>query len=202
MSINEFPATPASLTEKQEREAMAAVYGLQGAPMHPNTQTELSYEERVKMRRMLDELDQKQAGGLKEFDLNKPPVPPYAYSEYPFLLYNHQTKQTRAAMNPQQRQQMIASGWSEDPVPVENPEVALTATELMQADEIDRRLKMSKDQLEAEQSAGHMAAMRAEIEELRSLLRQQQDVHAHDAGLNGEITELETAEKSARKRSK
>jgi hypothetical protein len=147
MSINEIPAKLSGLTEQQEKEAIAAVYG--AARMHPNTMTELTYEERVKMRRMLDELDQKQAGGMKEFDLNKPPVPAYAYQEYPFLLYNHQTKQSRPAMNPQQRQQMLAAGWSENPVPTESPEVELTPIERQIAEEIDRRLRMPKEEFEA-----------------------------------------------------
>lgn len=88
----------------------------------PPTTDELTFEDRVKMRRMLDALDQKEAGGMKEFDLNKPPSKPYIYSEYPFLMY--QDGKTRAARNREEREQMLASGWREDPTPVEEkPEV-------------------------------------------------------------------------------
>ena len=207
MSINEIPAAGSNLTEKQQREAMAAVYDLAGASMHPNTQNELmdeerelTYVERVRMRQHLDNLDQKQAGGLKEFDLNKPPVPPYAYREYPFLMYNHRTKQTRAALNHEQRQKMLAGQWpqypgqwSEEPARAEIPEVELTVSERLQAEEIDRRLKMPKEQLETELSAQHMAEMRTKIAELEARL-------AHE-DLNKE-PEMATTEISNRKRSK
>jgi hypothetical protein len=142
------------------------------------------------MRRMLDELDQKQAGGMKEFDLNKPPVPPYVYREYPFLMYNHQTKQTRPALNHEQRQKMLAEGWSEDPIPAEVPEVELTVSERIQAEEIDRRLKMPKEQLEAEQSAEYVASLRREIAELRAAAQQEPQ----------EPEQAETAERSTRRR--
>lgn len=143
---------------------------------YPNTQEpELSYEERVRMRRHLDMLDQKEAGTRKEFDLNRPPVPPYHFREYPFLMYHHPTKQARAAQNHEQRQKMLAEGWSEDPVPIQTPEVELTASEILQASEIDRRLKMPKEQLETEQSAEYMAGMRARIDELESQLAQRQE---------------------------
>ena len=107
--------------------------------MSPKT-TELTYEERVRMRRHLDELDAKEAGGHKEFDLNKPLTPPYVYREYPFLMYHHATRKTRPAHNAEQRQRMLAEGWSEDPVMIESPEVELTVTERMQAEELDRAL--------------------------------------------------------------
>jgi hypothetical protein len=133
-----------NLTEKEQREAMQAVYGLaERGNMSPIT--ELTYEERVKMRRMLDQLDQKEASGaMKEFDLNKPPVPPYVYREYPFLLYNHSTMKARPAHNHEERQRMLAEGWSEDPFPSEPTEVPLTVEEHAEADEINRKLEKKR----------------------------------------------------------
>jgi hypothetical protein len=186
--INELPARSSNLTEQQQREATAAVYG---ASMSPNT-TELTYEERIRMRRMLDALDQKEGSALKEFDLNKPPVPPYVYREYPFILYHHQSKQAKAAHNHEQRQKMLAEGWSENPIAIETPAVELTVSERMQAEELDRQLKMPREQLEAEQSAEHMAAMRARIAELEAQV---------GVNVTTEPAETET-EKSQRKRSK
>lgn len=165
MPIYESPPQ-SNLTEKEQREALAAAYGLAGVSMTP----ELSYEERIKMRRHLDALDAKEAGGSKEFDLNKPPVPPYVYREYPFLMYHHQTGQTRPAINYEQRQKLLAEGWSEDPAPAEVPEMELTREEKIQAKEIDRRLRMSKEQLEVEQSAQHLGEMKSKIEELEARL--------------------------------
>src|SRR5437899_1132241 len=70
-----------NLTEKQQREAEEAIYGLERAPMTPEPPT---YEERVKMRRYLDQMDQKEASGaMKEFDLNKPPAQPTSTANFP-----------------------------------------------------------------------------------------------------------------------
>ena len=162
--------------------------------MSPNA--ELTYEERVRMRRHLEDLDGKEAAGHKEFDLNKPPVPPYVYREYPFLMYHHASKQTRPAHNHEQRQKMLAEGWSQDPVRIETAEVELTSGERMQAEEIDRQLKMPKEQLEVEQSAEYMAKMRSEIAELKARLAQNEGVETKDE------PEIETVRKSLGKRSK
>jgi hypothetical protein len=94
----------------------------------------------VKMRRMLDQLDQKEAGGMKEFDLNKPPVPPYVYREYPYLMYHHGMRQTRPARNIEERQRLIGEGWSETPFPAEGQEIELTAEEHEEASNIDSKL--------------------------------------------------------------
>src|SRR5262245_21246077 len=110
MPINEFHAHYSNLTPQQEREATAAIYGLDArSAMSP---TDFSYEERVRLRQLLDTLDQKDAAGRKEFDLAKPPVPPYVYREYPFILYNHQTRKSQPAHNYEEKEQMLANGWS------------------------------------------------------------------------------------------
>ena len=129
-----------NLTEKQQREAMQDIYGL--AEREPTmTPESLTYEERVKMRRYLDQMDQKDASGaMKEFDLNKPPGKPYVYSEFPYLMYHHESRQTRPARNHEERERMLAEGWSEDPFGSEPPEIPLTAAEHAEADEIDRKL--------------------------------------------------------------
>lgn len=155
MPINEHLGRPSNLTREQQKEAMRAVYGL-GATMTP----ELTYEERVKMRRMLDALDQKEAGGMKEFDLNKPPVPPYVFREYPMMLYNHETGKTGTAHNYEERRMMVGQGWSESPVPPPipaaiapefnhvnppaHPQVELTAQEREEVQELDRLARRKK----------------------------------------------------------
>jgi hypothetical protein len=141
MPINESTGIhPSNLTEKQQKEAMRSIYGLNERETMSPTNTDLTYEERVKLRRMLDNLDQKEAGGTKEFDLNKPPVPPYVYREFPYLMYNHETKSTRPARNHEEREHMLAEGWSTEPFPVESPEIELTAAERAEAEEIDKKL--------------------------------------------------------------
>lgn len=140
MPIHEFVPLPgSSLTQEQQREAVRAIYGIEKEIMSP---AELTYEERVKMRRHLDMLDAKEAAGTKTFDLNKPPTPPYRFAEYPMLLY----KQTLAttAHTYEERQQLLAAGWSEDPKGMPSaapdPEAGLTEAEKLEAQEIDRKL--------------------------------------------------------------
>jgi hypothetical protein len=128
-----------NLTEKQQREAERAIYGLaEREPMSPET---LSYEDRVRMRRLLDQMDQKEAAGaMRDFDLNKPPAQPYVYREFPFLLYHHADGKTKPALNPEMREKMLAEGWSEAPFPAELPEIPLTAAEHAEAEKIESQL--------------------------------------------------------------
>jgi hypothetical protein len=137
MPLNESAGAVSTLTAQQQREAMQAIYG---DPMTPET---LTYEDRVRMRRLLDEMDHKDTvGSTKEFDLNKPPVPPYVYREFPFLMYHHASHQTKPARSGEERERMMAAGWSEDPFPAEAPpEVLLTAEEQAESEEVDKKLK-------------------------------------------------------------
>lgn len=130
-----------NLTEKQQREAQQAIYGLEErAPaMTPDT---LTYEERVKMRRYLDQLDQKEAAGIKDFDLNKPPTAPYVYREFPRLMYHHDRREARPAANQMEKDRMLAEGWAIEPFPSEPPpEIPLTAAEHAEADFINSKLE-------------------------------------------------------------
>jgi hypothetical protein len=142
MPLNEAQGYfPSNLTEKEQREAERAIYGLAESPPNPMTPDTLTYEDRVRMRRLLEQLDQKEAAGTKEFDLNKPPTQAYVYREYPYLMYDHENKRTRPAHNSDERERMRAEGWSEDPLPPEAPpEIPLTVKELAEAEEIDSRL--------------------------------------------------------------
>jgi hypothetical protein len=133
-----------SLTEQQQREAQRAIYGLPERDQHMSPET-LTYEDRVRMRRILDEMDQKDTmNSTREFDLNKPPAKPYVYSEFPFLMYNHETHQTRPARSDEERDRLQAQGWSADPFPAEGAEIPLTAAEHAEADEINSRLKKKR----------------------------------------------------------
>lgn len=139
MPLNEARNPHSNLTEKQQREAQSAIYGLtERDPMSP---TEFSYEERVRMRQMLDAMDQKDArSATKEFDLNKPPQAPYMYKEFPFLMYHHGENRTKAALNHEDRERMLAEGWSMQPFGSAGAEIPLTAAEHEEAEEINRKL--------------------------------------------------------------
>jgi hypothetical protein len=54
----------------------------------------------------------------------EPPAPVYTdtHPEYPFLLYNHRTRQTKAAADKQQREALAKEGFVEDPLPPEDPD--------------------------------------------------------------------------------
>lgn len=139
MPINESLARPSNLTTEQQREAMRSIYGLQERKEEVSPEN-LTYDERIKLRRLLDSLDQKEAGGMKVFDLNKPPREPYVYREYPFLMY-HPEAGTKAARNWEERQQLKTEGWSEDPAcPAPEPQIELTEQERSEAESIDKQL--------------------------------------------------------------
>jgi head-tail adaptor len=67
----------------------------------------------------------------------------------------------------------------------------------MQAEEIDRQLKMPNEQLEAERSAEHMAKMRAEIAELRARAEGDQQREFISAGAETEPRKSQTKRSKA-----
>jgi hypothetical protein len=99
MPINEAAGVSrrGGLTKQEKREAEAAIYGVSLAPASPNlnsqesfmstSQTGLSAEEIERMRAIIAQHDQQNPGnGIKEFDLNNPPVEPYRHKEFPLHL--------------------------------------------------------------------------------------------------------------------
>lgn len=139
MPINEAKGFyPSTLSPKEQDEAMRAIYG---EPMSPDTQ--LTYEELARMRQIIAAHD-KQAGTMKEFDINKPDTPRYVFREYPFLMYNHETGQTKPAVNFEHRQQLLAQGWSEDSVPPQPREIELTPEETAEAQAVDKQLSKKR----------------------------------------------------------
>ncbi len=140
MPLNEAEGySHSTLTENQQQEAMESLYGLERDPMSPDP---LSNDEIDRMRQIIAQHDAKTAQtAMKEFDLNKPSSGPYVYREFPFLLYDHQAGKTKAARNHEERQQMLADGWSESPCATEMPEIPLTPAEHAEADRIDAKLE-------------------------------------------------------------
>ena len=129
---------------------MESLYGL-GGTMYPPTEDQqmlLTQEEIAKFRRFLS-LQESGEAGRKEFDLAKPPVPAYQFREFPFVMYNHRTRQTKPARNHQEREEMTAQGWSVEPFenPQERAEI-LSPAEYGEARKMDALLKMSPEKLE------------------------------------------------------
>lgn len=143
---------PSNLTEKQRREALRALYGLpaEKETMSPDPLANLNYEQRVELRRMLDEQDRR-SSTLREFDLNKPPVPAYEYKEFPFLMYKREirldgegkqiiVRLTEPARTHEERERMLAEGWSTQPFTSEGAEIPLTAAEQAEVEATDKLL--------------------------------------------------------------
>jgi hypothetical protein len=58
-----------------------------------------------------------------------PPVFTDQYPEYPFLVYNHETRQTKAAIDKQHREELAKEGFVDVPFPPEDVD-ALTESEV------------------------------------------------------------------------
>lgn len=61
----------------------------------------------------------------------KKPVFTDEHPEYPFLLYNRETRTTKVAHNKEEKEKLAKDGFGEDPFPPEDPD-ALTAAETEQ----------------------------------------------------------------------
>jgi hypothetical protein len=72
-------------------------------------------------------------------------VPPSKFQEYPFLMYDHQNRTYKAAGNYEERQRMLAQGWSEQPFPAEPSSAPAEAPgrerKLKGSDKTDKTLK-------------------------------------------------------------
>lgn len=78
------------------------------------TPEDLTYADRNRLRQMLDAEDLKQSGGMKSFDLNKPPTPPYQFREFPCMMFGA-SGITCAAHNSYERDQLRRQGWTDAP---------------------------------------------------------------------------------------
>jgi len=141
MPLNEARGFHTNLTQEQKREAERALYGLENVMPAEATQEEMN-----RMREILAQHDAKtQAAGMKDFDLNKPPTAPYVYREFPFLMYHHRDKKTMPARTHEERERLLADGWSVDPFPSgAQPEIPLTAEQHAEAESLDKRLAKKK----------------------------------------------------------
>jgi hypothetical protein len=61
----------------------------------------------------------------------QPPVFTAEHPEFPYLVYNHETRQTKAAIDKEHKDKLAKEGFVEEPYPPEQPD-ALTETEVAQ----------------------------------------------------------------------
>lgn len=66
-----------------------------------------------------------------------PPKPVFTdeHPEFPELLYNHETRQTKAAADKKQKEELAKDGFVEEPLPPEQPD-ALTQAEVAQLESL------------------------------------------------------------------
>ena len=106
------------ITEEQKRIQEAAAYGL---PQNAGLPANYTHEQIEFLRGLIFQHDAQNAAMTREFDLNKPPTPPYRYQEYPRLVY--QGTKTAPAADEFDLENLLTSGWSL--TPPENLEVNL-----------------------------------------------------------------------------
>src|SRR5215472_18103758 len=98
------------ITNEQRRFQQMAAYDLPRES--PGNYT---HEQIEGMRRFVQSYDAQNAAIRQEFDLNKPPTPPYRYQEYPRMLYRG--AQTAIVQDDVELEIMLAENWSKDPPP-------------------------------------------------------------------------------------
>ncbi len=84
---------------------------------------DLTPQDAERLRQILDAYQAKNPQRMQEFDLAKPPTPPYRHQEYPKVMYHHGTARHKQAKNAQEEAEAVAAGCSTKPVPVEEPEI-------------------------------------------------------------------------------
>lgn len=132
------------LTRQQQKEQLAAIYGLK----EPIMTSQLSPEEVERMRQIVASHDASSPSrGIKEFDLAKPPTEQYRHKEYPRAMYHHVTGATKTAHTEDQADALEAKGWSKTPPPSadaasDGPELDDEA--IAEAAAIDKQLKKKK----------------------------------------------------------
>jgi len=97
-----------NLSDEQRRIQQAAAFDLPRES--PGNYT---HEQIEGMRRFVQSYDAQNAAIRQEFDLNKPPTPPYRYQEYPRMLYRG--AQTTIVHDDDELEIMLAQDWSKTP---------------------------------------------------------------------------------------
>ena len=142
---------PSRLTKQQKLAQQASVYGLDPEIWAPTGKKQFDMtpaagftaEQLEQMRQILAQHDSSGKGGNKEFDLAKPPTPPYRHQEYPKAMY-HADGRTRNAGSAEEQEAAEASGWSTKPnvtAPAAfDPWEGLSAEDKAEAQALDAKL--------------------------------------------------------------
>lgn len=142
MSLNEAAGYQRSnLTKEQKRDQEAVLYGLDPHPVMDLSQL-LTPENIEQLRTALAQHDSQ--GKINEFDLNNPPVKPYAHQAYPKVIY-HPAKAPKKVDNAAQHEEHLDDGWANEPfapAPLDDPKLdAATKAEVKKLDKEARKPK-------------------------------------------------------------
>jgi hypothetical protein len=108
--------TRSTLTQKEQDDALAAIYGLPPQPtpsMQSNTQ--ISHEDAERMRAILAQFDSNNKVGMQTIDLNNPPKVPYVHQAFGRTVYHHATGRNRAVHDPVELAAALEAGWDVKP---------------------------------------------------------------------------------------
>jgi hypothetical protein len=126
------------ITEEQKRIQEAAAYGL---PQNAGLPANYTHEQIEFLRGLIFQHDAQNAAMTREFDLNKPPTPPYRYQEFPRLVYR--AGDMAVVKDKNQLSNMLSHGYSI--TPSANMEVSiepeLDSQSAAEAQAIDARLR-------------------------------------------------------------
>ena len=143
MPLNEASGYRRSyLTKEQKRQAEAAIYG-HPEQMNDNNLTEFSPQDIDRMRAILAQHD-RQTMPTREFDLNKPPVKPYFYQEFPRMVYHLGRGINAIVQHEAELAAMLAGGWQTTPIAAEQADAELDPAAAAEAAEIDKQLIKKK----------------------------------------------------------
>jgi hypothetical protein len=147
-----------NLTEEQKQIQERAVYGL---PLQGPNSGPMTHEQAEFLRNLLVQHDAQNAAQVREFDLNKPPTPPYRYQEYPRLVYRD--GKTQLVEDPVDLQRLLADGWSIKPPKHMEQKLGgeLSPQDMAEVQRIDAKLH----------EADAVTELKHEVEELRQQLK-------------------------------
>jgi hypothetical protein len=97
-----------------------------------------------RMRTILAQHDNAQAGNGNTFDLNNPPKKTYVHQDFPRLIYNHEERIYRTVGDEDTLQELLTSGWSMEPFEVTYEGPKLSLAEQVQVENLDRLIEEAK----------------------------------------------------------
>jgi hypothetical protein len=128
---------PSNLTKQQQREQLAACYGV---PMPQ----ELSYEEVERMRQIIAQHDS-QRQPMQTIDLNNPPRQPYRFQKFPMMLYGPTVGARMIVHSEDALESALAEGWQQEaPVTLGEREEPLSAAYQSEVSQIQRQIEETK----------------------------------------------------------